>query len=905
MLNPDLGTEEDYRTFTQALLDHGMGQVLDIVPNHMGIAANGNPWWQDVLENGPSSSYATFFDIDWSPVKPELHNTVLLPILGDQYGIVLENQEIQLHYHEGQFFFSYYDHRLPLDPCTWPTILNLHQETLTAELGESHPLFQEYQSIVTALLHLPARTETNRERIAERYREKEVIRRRLASLMEESPLLLTQLRTSLSSINGTKDQPDTFDTLDNLVSSQAYRLAYWRVAAEEINYRRFFDINSLAAIRMEQPGVFQEVHQRIFPLLSSGVVTGLRVDHVDGLYDPRGYLTQWQHWASEHLSSHPDPHGRALYILVEKILGAGERLNPDWPVHGTTGYTFLAHLNQFFVQTSHQRAFDQVYSRFIKESQDYEDLLYQCKQLIMTTSMSSEINDLAHQLHLLSEQNRRSRDFTLNSLTHAIREIIACFPVYRTYITPDPKEPIQDRDRAYIRLAVARAKRRNPALSTLVFDFIRDLLLTAHQDSAMLGWEVISPFVMTFQQTTSPITAKGVEDTAFYRYNRLIALNEVGGEPQQFGLSLSTFHQFMKDRANSWPSTMSATSTHDTKRSEDVRARVSVLSELPTEWRNHLRIWRRLNKKARKRLEDKPTPSRNEEYLIYQTLLGIWPLETPSQPALTLLLSRMQEYMVKALREAKVHSSWLNPDEPYEQAVLGFIAKILSQKSHNAFLEDFVPFQQRIARYGIYNSLTQVCLKILAPGVPDFFQGTELWSWTLVDPDNRQAIDYTRREECLELLRHRQRSEQPLDLLQSLFSHPEDGLIKLFFISLTLQFRQQHPSLFQQGNYAPLEIEGPHRDCVVAFVRQESHQACIVLLPRFITSLTSEPTSLPIGKAIWEHHWLALPPTFVHQPLRNVFTQEIVTPQNRSDMVGLPLETVFQSWPFALLELNL
>ncbi len=904
MLNPDLGTEQDYHEFIQALRNHHMGQILDIVPNHMGIAANGNPWWQDVLENGPASSYAAFFDIDWSPVKPELQNTVLLPILGDQYGIVLENQEIQLQYHEGQFFFSYYEHRLPLDPCTWPTILKIHQETLTAELGEANPLVQEYQSIVTGLSHLPSRTESDPERIVERYREKDVIRRRLASLMEESPTLLTHLRSSLSSINGTKEQPSSFDILDDLVSSQAYRLAYWRVAAEEINYRRFFDINSLAAIRMEQPGVFQEVHQRIFPLLRSGAVTGLRIDHVDGLYDPRGYLTQWQQWASEHLGADPDSHGRSLYLVVEKILGAGERLNSDWPVHGTTGYTFLAHLNQFFVQGSHQRAFEQIYARHIKQFQDYEDLIYQCKQLIMTTSMSSEINALAHQLNLLAEQNRRSRDFTLNSLTHAIREIIACFPVYRTYITPDPREPVQDRDRAYIRLAVARAKRRNPALSALVFDFIRDLLLTAHQDSVMLAWEVISPFVMTFQQTTSPITAKGVEDTAFYRYNRLIALNEVGGEPQQFGLFLSSFHQFMKDRADSWPSTLSTTSTHDTKRSEDVRARINVLSEIPTEWRNHLRIWRRLNKKARQRIEDKPVPSRNEEYLIYQTLLGIWPLETPDTHALSLLLSRMQAYMVKALREAKVHSSWLNPDEPYEQAVLVFLKKVLSPKAHNPFLEDFLPFQQRMARYGIYNSLTQVCLKILAPGCPDFFQGTELWSWTLVDPDNRQPIDYTRQENALELLRQRQRSEHPLALLQSLFSHPEDGLIKLFMINLALQFRQQHPSLFQQGTYLPLDIEGPHSDCVCAFLRQEADQACIVLLPRFITTLTPDPTSLPIGKAVWGHHWLALPSTFLNQSLRNIFTREIVTPQNRSDMVGLPLETVFQSWPFALLERN-
>jgi (1->4)-alpha-D-glucan 1-alpha-D-glucosylmutase len=625
VLNPEIGTEGEYQVFVTALQERGMGQLLDVVPNHMGIAGSANIWWQDVLENGPSSHYATFFDIDWTPVKPELENTVLLPILGDQYGIVLENQEIVLHYDDGQLFLQYYEHRLPLDPSTWSIVLTFRQDDLLATLGESSPDLQEFQSIVTALSHLPLRTETDPERIAERYREKEVIRRRLSAVVSEHEPLQQFLADNLLMLNGSKGSPRSFDLLDTLVSNQAYRLAFWRVAGEEINYRRFFDINQLAAIRMEQPAVFQEAQQKIFDLVSSGAVTGLRIDHVDGLYDPQGYLEQWQTWAAQQFHATPDSQGRVFYLLVEKILGAGERLNPDWPVHGTTGYDFLSLVNQLFVQTSHQRQIEQLYTRFTKNSLHYDDLIYQCKKLIMTSSMAGEINALGHELNVLSEQNRRSRDFTLNSLIYAIREIIACFPVYRTYVRPDSDEPVTDRDRAYIRLAVARAKRRNPALSNLVFDFIRDLLMNAPQDSSPLNWEILRPFVMKFQQTTSPVTAKGVEDTSFYQYNRLTSLNEVGGEPQHFGISLSDFHQYMQERADHWPWSLSSTTTHDTKRSADVRARINVLSEIPTEWRNRLRTWNRLNKKATHRLEEQLVPSRNEEYLIYQTLLGAWP----------------------------------------------------------------------------------------------------------------------------------------------------------------------------------------------------------------------------------------------------------------------------------------
>jgi len=901
-LNPELGTEADYHGMVQALHAHGMGQILDVVPNHMGIDASANPWWQDVLENGPSSRYANYFDIDWTPVKDELENKVLLPILGDQYGIVLENQEILLQYEEGRLFLRYYEHIFPLDPCTWSQVLSHRQETLRQQFEETDPHLQEYLSILTALSHLPERTETDPDRIAERYREKEVIRRRLFLVLTENAKLQTFLQENLTSFNGTRGHAGSFDLLDRLVSNQAYRLAYWRVAAEEINYRRFFDINQLAAIRMEQPGVFQEANQKIFELLSTGAITGLRIDHVDGLSYPKGYLTNWQQWGQTHLGEPSDDSGKSLYVLVEKILGSGEHLNVEWPIHGTTGYDFLTWVNQAFVDVRHERLFTQLYLGFTKHSVSYDDLIYQCKKLIMSTSMSGEINALGHQLNVLSERNRRSRDFTLNSLIHAIREIIACFPVYRTYISPMADDPPLDRDRVYIRLAVARAKRRNPALSNLVFDFIRDLLLKSPQDTSELDWESIRPFCLKFQQTTSPVTAKGVEDTAFYRYHRLASLNEVGGEPQHFGVPLAKFHQLMQERAEQWPHSLSATSTHDTKRSEDVRARLNVLSEIPTEWRQRLRLWSRLNKKAKHGLEEKVVPSANEEYFIYQTLLGVWPLTPLQDETHPIFLERIKTYMVKALKEAKENSSWLNPDETYESAVLSFLDQILERSPSNKFLADFLDFEQKIARFGIYNSLAQVLLKITAPGIPDFYQGTELWDFTLVDPDNRRPIHYPTHQSLLANLHASMTGEDRVTFLHQWLQSPADGMIKLFLTTITLKYRNANPHLFSHGRYQSLEATGEQAFHICGYLRSNEQQHCLVVLPRFLTGLKFAPSSFPIGESVWGQTWLEIPSELKYKTWRDVLTQQTLTPQKQSNMIGLAVRSIFQYFPFALLE---
>jgi len=896
VLNPELGSEADYREFVRTLQAHDMGHIFDVVPNHMGIAQSANAWWLDVLENGSSSRFAHLFDIDWHPVKRELENKVLLPVLGDLYGTVLENQEITLEYEEGRFFIRYYDHRLPVAPESSLMLLGYRLDELIAQAGATSPPVQEWQSIITAVRNLPSRTEADPQRVEERYREKEIIRQRLATLVRDSSAIADFLDHNIRLFNGVKDDPHSFDLLDALLNDQVYRLAFWRVAAEEVNYRRFFDINELAAIRMEDEEVMKESHALVFRLLKEACVTGVRIDHVDGLSNPGGYLLQWQAWAQRELL-------RPLFLVVEKILSKDEPLPESWPVSGTTGYDFLNLVNGLFVDPAHERIMDEFYARFIRRHISFEDLAYESKKLIMRASMSSEINVLGHQLNLLSERDRRSRDFTLNSLTHAIREIIACFPVYRTYATDGP-EPLLDRDRAYIRLAVARAKRRNPALSGLVFDFVRSLLLKEWDERTQHDRQDQLRFVMKFQQMTSPVTAKGIEDTAFYTYNRLVSLNEVGGDPQRFGVPLATFHKRMRERQAYWPSSLSATSTHDTKRSEDARARINVLSEIPREWKAHATRWTKFNKKHTADMEGQLVPDRNEEYLLYQTLVGIWPLTSLDDAQYRVFCDRIQEYMSKALKEAKVHTSWVNQDLAYEGAVRQFVESILDRTKPNPFLDDFVPFQERIAHSGMWNSLSQVVLKITAPGIPDFYQGSELWDFSVVDPDNRRPVDYAIRASMLADLQ-RARAECGPDsrrLVRALLDQRTDGKIKLYTTMTALNYRLANRALFQNGEYIPLGCHGSKQDHVCAFARLHGEQSAVTVVPRFVASLTDDPKRPPVGSDTWGGTWVIVPSWRAGSPYRNLFTGETLSSQTVGEHQMLPMAEVLGEYPVALLE---
>ena len=916
--NPEVGSGEDYASMTAELHRFAMGQVLDIVPNHMCIDSPHNAWWMDVLENGPSSPYAKYFDIDWAPVKKELRNKVLIPVLGDQYGNVLDNQELQLSFEEGAFVVSYYDHRFPIRPQAYSLILEHRLDDLRTALPPDDPDLAEYLSIITALGHLPPYTETDPVRIEERGREKEVIKRRIAALTERSDLIRAHLAENVTQFNGSKDDPGSFDLLDGLMTEQIYRLSNWRVATEEINYRRFFDINSLGAVRMEHPDVFAATHALVLRLVREGSITGLRVDHPDGLYDPVEYFQRLQRScfvqrmmpAEENaplpevldgLARHydqivaADQQYKPFYVVGEKILMRSERLPDDWPIFSTTGYVFMNSVNGIFVDGENAKSMDTIYEKFTRARHHFTEITYEKRKLVMQVSMSSEVNTLGHYLNDISEKNRHTRDFTLNSLTIAIIEVIACFPVYRTYTN---SFAVSDKDQQYIEHAVSRAERKNPAISGSVFAFLRDVLLLRFprdfDDREKTEW---LDFVMRFQQITGPVMAKGVEDTAFYVYHRLVSLNEVGGSPDRFGTSLDTFHGQNIERAKNWPHAMIATATHDAKRGEDVRARINVLSELPAEWADHLRRWARLNRKRKTVIDGIEAPDRNEEYLLYQILVGAWPIENDGEQPTGEFVGRIKEYMLKACREAKVNTSWISPNEHYESAVLRFIDAILGRPQGKAFLEDFIPFQRMVSHYGMYNSLSQALLKVCAPGVPDIYQGTELWDLSLVDPDNRRPVDFARRDEMLRTL---QSAGPSVTMAWNLSQAREDGRIKLYTLATSLAYRRDRRTLFREGAYLPLETEGEKRDCICAFERSLQHSSAIIVVPRLLTRLISGTGSVPFSKAVWEDTRLVLPDAPPGTMYRNVFTgEELVVAEGAW---SLSLAEILSCFPVALLD---
>jgi (1->4)-alpha-D-glucan 1-alpha-D-glucosylmutase len=883
-LNTAIGSREEYDAWIAELRTHGMGQVLDFVPNHMGVMQPGNKWWMDVLENGPSSIYAPYFDIDWLPQKEDLRDKVLLPILTDQYGRVLERGEFKVRFEEGAFYLEYANQNLPIAPGTYRFILELALEYLAEYKDE--PFYAEFQSILTALEHLPRRTETDPEKIAERTREKEIVKRRIERRCQEASQIQRGIEKALALINGRPGDPRSFDRLDELLNAQSYRLAFWRVAAEEINYRRFFDVNDLAAIRMEVPEVFEAAHQLVVDLVRTGAVTGLRIDHPDGLYLPREYLETLQLRCAKALGLPLPKDGRAVYMIVEKILTGAEKLRGDWPVHGTTGYDFTNQLAGVLVDSSAEAAITKAFHRFIGHTVHFGHLVYAKKRLVMRIALANEVEVLGSMLDRLSEKNRWYRDFTFEALARAVRETIACFPVYRTYLAPG--QPVSEEDRQVIERAIAAAKRRNPAIEESIFNFVRDILLFRFPENLdAQAREEHMHFVLKFQQFTGPIMAKGLEDTVFYIYNRLAALNEVGGEPQQFGLSIDAFHQRNLDRHFNWPATLLATSTHDTKRSQDVRARMVAISEIPEGWRRSLPKWRMATRRWKKTVAETEAPDADEEYLLYQTLLGTWPMDakgTPEPKVGADYVQRIQNYMTKALNEAKLNTSWIQPNEEWLAATREFVAKILEPTSRNKFLPLFLPVAEQIARLGAINSLAQVLLKLTSPGVPDIYQGNEIWDFSLVDPDNRRPVDYKLRAEMLSCLS----TKTPEELLQDW----ADGRIKMFLTQRALHFRSEHADLFRNGDYLPLRASGALSDCVVAFARKLDRQWVILIVPR----LSSRVGFPPIGDK-WKDTSIELPEGFPLERWRQIFTGHELWIKDRQ----IRLADAMSMLPFAMI----
>jgi (1->4)-alpha-D-glucan 1-alpha-D-glucosylmutase len=904
-LNPEIGTDADLDEFVRVLREHGMGQVLDIVPNHMGVMGADNGWWLDVLENGPASVYADFFDIDWHPLNATLDGRVLLPVLGDQYGAVLERGELKLAYDEGNGSLDvwYYAHRFPVDPREYPRVLDRALKLAPPQdLGDAAR--DEFASLSRAFANLPPRDATSSEARAERHRDKSLHRQRLLALVSGHRPLRLGLDAAVGSFNGDSGNAASFDALHELIEQQAYRLAYWRVASDEINYRRFFDINDLAALRMENEAVFEATHRRVLDLVTEGKVDGLRIDHPDGLYDPEQYFRRLQEHYGVAVGAEDalgrDTRAWPLYVVVEKITASHERLPKEWPVYGTTGYRFANLVNGLFVDASAGPRIERAYRSFTGDDEHWDDVTYYARRLIMRTALASELTVLANRLLRIARADRRTRDFTYSTLRTALSEVVACFPVYRTYV----RDGVSDIDRRYLEWALKQARARSQAADVSAFGFLESVLLAqpVSGDPALRA-EMLA-FTAKLQQFTSPVTAKGIEDTSFYRYFPLVSLNEVGGGPERFGMSVEVFHRANQARARDWPHTMLATTTHDTKRSEDTRVRIDVLSEMPAAWRLALRRWSRMNRSRKRTVEGSEAPSRRDEYLLYQTLIGTFPSGAFDDTALADYRERIEGYMLKAVREAKLHTSWINPNEAYEQALTGFVQGLLGRRENNLFLDDFVAAVRPITRLGYCNSLAQTAIKLTAPGVPDVYRGTETWDFSLVDPDNRRPVDYARLSQQLEELAALDGTNPDGALRQvaALLDTLEDGRAKLYLTWRLLQLRREQDRLFRDGSYVPLQISGARAAHVCAYARVLNDGCVVTIAPRLFAGLPGAAEALPLGPQAWQDTAVALEALPAQGSWSDVITGQPLRAQGASKQ--LLLREALAHWPVAVLAVS-
>jgi (1->4)-alpha-D-glucan 1-alpha-D-glucosylmutase len=782
----------------------------------------------------------------------------------------LEEGEIKLRYTKNGLSLGYYNQSLPLRLESYVHLLTHRLHILKKKLGGDHPDYIKLLGILYILKSLPSG-----EQVQERYDQIKFIKTTLWELYSKNKDIRNFMKENIRIFNGKRGNPESFNLLNELLSEQFFRLSFWKVATEEINYRRFFNINELLSLRIEDEDVFNHTHSLIFRLVQEGKITGLRIDHIDGLYDPTNYLRRIRERAGE------------LYIVVEKILDLEEEPPSEWPVQGTTGYDFLNHVNGLFCKKEHEREFNRIYGSFSALNTPYEELISDKKRLILGKHMAGDVDNLALIMKAISSRDRHGSDITIYGLKRALVEVMAQFPVYRTYIGQGIS---READYSYVEAAIEKAKKSSPGLLNELQFIERYLLLDFRDYLSEEDRDQWIHFVMRFQQFTGPLMAKGFEDTTLYVYNRLLSLNEVGGNPHRFGISIGKFHHFLEKRSNHWPYSLNPTSTHDTKRGEDTRARINVLSEIPREWDRNIKSWSKTNRKKKRKIHGRSVPDRNDEYFLYQTLVGAFPFHERDHDQ---FVERMKQYIVKAVREAKVHTAWLKPDTDYENAFVSFVEEILSPNAGNTFLNEFVPFQKKAAHYGIFNSLSLTLVKITSPGVPDFYQGTELWDLSLVDPDNRRPVDFESRGAFLREIREKE-SGNLLDLINALLRTREDGRVKLFLIYRALKARNERPKVFRSGAYVPLEVAGRFKDHIIAFARNQGKEWAITIVPRFLTTLIREGED-PFGLEIWEDTHISVPEG-IAQGWKNMITGQQVN-NGRKLIIG----GVLAHFPVALL----
>jgi (1->4)-alpha-D-glucan 1-alpha-D-glucosylmutase len=903
-LNPEVGTTSDHERLCETLRRHGMRQMLDVVPNHMGVLEADNAWWLDVLENGPASPHAGAFDIEWRPAAPEMAGRLLLPVLGDHYGRVLEAGEIQLKFESdtGEFFLHYWAHRFPVDPRGYPDILAVLPAPSARDETEadSHAVVA---SLLDALAALPPREVPDEGSRRARVRDGAIHKKNLARLAQHHDWLAGWIGDCIALLNGRVGEPASFDALDGLIGRQAYRLADWRVASDDVNYRRFFDVNTLAALRMEQAGVFEATHRLVLRWLQGGQLAALRIDHPDGLSDPQQYFERLQsHHARAAAVAGHEP--RALYLVVEKILAEHESLPDGWPVHGDTGYRFAGVVNGLFVDGKREEEVDRLYRMFTGIDDSFDEIVYRCKKLIIYTSLFSELGWLTDAVHRITRANRRTCDFTRTRLRVALAEVAAAFPVYRTYLRGD--EPPSANDRQHIDWAVAAAKRRLGGAEAAVLDHLRNVLLN-EGEAAGADPAQRARFIARWQQFTAPVMAKAVEDTAFYRFVRLASLNEVGSDPRRFGMSPAAFHAANQSRARFRPHAMLASSTHDSKRGEDLRARIDVLSEDPPLWDDSLQRWTGWGDRYLTHTPEGIAPSRNDIWLLFQTLAGFWPARPPNEAQREELRQRLQAYMLKAVREAKVHTNWTCPVPAYEDALARYVDALLRPGQPNPFVDDLDRLTATLAPFGFRNSLCQLAIKLTAPGVPDIYQGCEQWNFSLVDPDNRRPVDFEGLAVQLEGLRDLYQEGWPTDTdWQELNREIGDGRLKQLVTWRLLQLRAAHPDLLRDGAYLPLAVGGDAAEHAVAYARHREGQVVLVIGAR-LTYTLCEGDSGRWGRAVWRNTHLSLETE--HAPLnRGSRWRDWITGREfevaRSGGASLSLAEVFDgagALPFAVL----